>query len=468
MIPFFLNQTSLAFVISSLFLAACQSTSVISSPQAKSATQYSHVEQQPDQTLSWSAFIHDQKMIEVVNLALIHNHDLHIAALRIKEAQTLYGIQRAERLPSLMANLGFERNHLPADLSGTGRSMTTEQYSIGLGMNQWELDLWGRIRSLNEATLQQFLATQYNQIAVRNSIIQQTLNTYLTVSELEKRIEFAQRAVQSYEKSAEIFKRRYDVGAGAKVEYMQAQTLLTNGKSLLNQLIKNKQLTEHYLLQLIGQPIAIPKLELDQVNLKNSQIQLGLPSDLLLNRPDILQAEKVLQSKQANIQAARAAFFPRIALTGRFGTASNELDSLFKSGSGIWSFAPSISVPIFTAGRLKNNVSLAEVRRDLAVLDYEKSIQNAFREVADALTAQRHLTEQLAIQKHGLIAFRETSRLAQLRYENGSVGYLDVLDAQRNLLNAEQQWIETQSQLIKAYISVYFSLGGDITSQLPS
>ena len=171
----------------------------------------------------------------------------------------------------------------------------------------------------------------------------------------------------------------------------------------------------------------------------------------------------MLKSKHANINAARAAFFPRITLTGSLGTASADLDGLFKSGSSVWSFAPSISVPIFTAGRLKNNLILAEVRKDIGVAEYEKTVQNAFREVSDALAQQKYLDQQLQIQQQGLNAFKETERLAQLRYDNGAVGYLEVLDAQRNLLGAEQQWIETQSNLMQSYVNLYFALGGDTT-----
>lgn len=413
------------------------------------------------QVLSWDNYVNDQQLINLVDLALVSNQDLKIASLRIHEAQAAYGIQRAELFPNIGGNAGMERSHEPADLSYVGREVTSSQYSVGLGMNQWELDLWGRIRSLNEAALQQFLAVESNVRAARNSIMQQTVQSYLTLSELDKRIHFAQRSVQNYEKSVRIFKRRFEVGAGSKVEYMQAKTMLSNGQALVAELQKSRALTANYLVQLVGQPISLPKTDLDQVTFKTSMLQTGLPSDLLLNRPDIHAAEAMLKSKHANIYAARAAFFPRIALTGSFGTASADLDDLFKSGSSVWSFAPSISVPIFTAGRLKNNLTLAEVRKEIAVAEYEKTVQNAFREVSDALVQQKYLDQQLRIQKQGLSAFQETARLAQLRYDNGAVGYLDVLDAQRNLLSAEQQWIETQSSLMQSYVSLYFALGGD-------
>lgn len=462
---FFSHRIYSSIALSMLvLLGGCQNTVPLTAPQVALPAQYPLQQGGKYHVLAWSDYVNDPTLIEVVDLTLAYNHDLKIASLRVQEAQAAYGIQRAERFPMIGGNVNYERSRLPADLSPVGRSVTSEQYVVGLGINQWELDMWGRIRSLNEAALQQFFAAEHNQSTVRNSIIQQAVRSYLTLSELEKRIYFAQRSVQNYEKSVRIFKRRYEVGAGSKVEYMQAQTLLSNGQTLLIQLQKNKELTANYLQQLVGRPIQVPQPELDSLTFKIGILQTGLPSDLLLNRSDIRATEALLQSKHADIAAARAAFFPRIALTGSFGMASTELDGLFKSGSALWSFAPSISIPIFTAGRLKNNVNLAEVRRDIAVSDYEKTVQNAFREVSDALVQQRNLNRQLQIQNQGLTAFRETARLAQLRYDNGAVGYLEVLDAQRNLLSAEQQWIETQSALIQSYIILYFALGGDVTA----
>lgn len=444
-------------------LSGCQISQKINEPNLKILDQYDEKHQESFYSFKWSDYINDPILIDIVNLALENNADLKIASLRISEAQAAYGIQRSDLFPSISGDAYYDRNRVPKDLSGVGTVVKSDQYFIGLGLNQWELDLWGRIRSLNEAALESFFATQYNQLAVRNSIIQQSVISYLTLCELEKRIHFANRSVENYEKSVRIFKRRYEVGAGSKVEYMQAQTLLSNAQAVVTQLQKSRDLTSNYLVQLIGVPVQIPKPELDQVTFKNKGLRIGLPSDLLLNRPDIKSAEASLKSKNANIYAARAAFFPRIALTGSFGTSSSDLDGLFKSGSALWSFTPSISIPIFTAGRLKNNVNLAEIRHEISIAEYEKSVQNAFREVADALSEQRYLDEQLKVQFKGLDAFRETARLTQLQYDSGAIGYLDVLDAQRNLFSAEQQWIETQSLLMQSYVNLYFALGGDTT-----
>lgn len=451
----------LLLLLSSGLISACQNVQQYQPPAVALAAEYPIQSSQSYQALAWSEYVNDPALIEVVNLALAHNHDLKIASLRILEAQAAYGIQRSERFPTIGGDIQLDRGRIPADISPTRQSMIADQYRIGLGMNQWEIDLWGRIRSLNDAALQQFFATQHNQQAVRNSIIQQSVMTYLILSELEKRIYYTERSVQNYANSVRIFKRRFEVGAGSKVEYMQAETLLTNGQSLLTQLQKSREITANHLVQLIGQPVAVPRPELDKITFKTAVLQTGLPADLLLNRADIRASEALLQSKHANIYAARAAFFPRITLTSALGTASADLDGLFQSGSSVWSFAPSITIPIFTAGRLKNNLTLAEVRKDISVAEYEKTVQNAFREVADALAEQKGLSRQLVIQQQGLNAFRETARLAQLRYDSGAVGYLEVLDAQRALLAAEQQWIQTQSALLQSYVSLYFALGGD-------
>ncbi|AOA60030.1 RND transporter [Acinetobacter larvae] len=454
-------RNTLCSAVCAVLLAACQTQQALQPPEVAMASQYADDQSTEHKLLRWQDYLNDAALEKIIHQALQNNHDLQIASLRIAEAQAAYGIQRSTSFPTIGADAGGQRSRVPADLSYTGQVMHVDQYQAGIGLSQWELDLWGRIRSLNEAALQSFFASQWNQVAVRNSIILQVTQTYLTLSELEKRIHFAERSVQNYQNSVRIFKRRYEVGSGSKVEYVQAETLLRNGQALLAQLNQAKATTANFLVQLVGEPIEVPVPSLDRVVFKTTSIQTGLPSDLLLNRPDIRAVEAKLQAENANIYAARAAFFPRIALTGSYGTASADLDGLFKSGSAAWSFAPSISIPIFTAGRLKNQVKLAEVRTDIAVAEYEKTVQKAFREVSDALAQRRWLSEQLHIQQQGLDALNERARLAELRYDNGAVNYLEVLDAQRSLLQAEQQWIETQSALLKSYVQLYVALGGD-------
>ncbi len=446
-------------------LVGCQQLQPHAAPEVALANTYQYAQSTEAQRLSWQDYLNDPVLEQLIQQALSNNHDLKIASLRIAEAQAVYGIQRSQLFPTIGADASGQRNRVPSDLSYTRQAVLNDQYQIGVGMSQWELDLWGRIRSLNQSALQGFFATQWNQVAIRNSIIQQVAQNYLTLAELEKRIEFAERSVQNYQNSVRIFKRRYDVGAGSKVEYTQALTLLSQGQALLAQLHKARDMNRNYLVQLLGAPTQLKVPGLDQVAFKSNALQAGLPSELLLNRPDIAAMEAKLQAQHANIYAARAAFFPRIALTASYGSASADLDGLFKAGSHAWAFAPSISIPIFTAGRLKSLVTVAEVRTDIAVAEYEKTVQNAFREVSDALAERQWLTQQLQIQRAGLDAFNERARLAELRFDSGAVSYLEVLDAQRSLLQAEQQWIETQSALMKSYVTLYVALGGDHPAQ---
>ncbi len=453
----------LAMVV--LSLTGCQ---VLQMPEASAdiqlPAQFSDAGSQPVRVLSWQDYFQDSILQQLLQQSLAHNQDLQLAALRAAEAQAMYGIQRAERYPQIGLGADFSRSRVPVDLSPTGRSYIASQFQVGLGLQSWELDLWGRIRSLKQAALNQFFASQVNQYAVRNSLIAQVAATYFSLSTLDQRIALAQRAVGNYQNSVHIFKRRYEVGAGSKVEYTQAQTLLSNAQSLLAQLQQVRATQQHLLTQLVGQPITLPApTPLDQIHLAHQRQAIGLPSDLLLNRPDIVAAEYRLQAQHAHIQAARAAFFPRIALSTNIATASTELNGLFHADSQLWSFAPSISIPIFTAGRLKANLNLTEIRQDIAIQDYEKTIQNAFREVRDALQNEYWLSQQLQIQRQGLKAFRERVRLAQLSYDNGAVAYLEVLDAQRSLLNAEQQAVEVQNAVLQSQVALYLALGGDVS-----
>lgn len=452
-------------VMGVLSLTGCQ---VLQMPETGAdiqlPAQFTDMPSQPVQRLSWSTYFTDPVLQQLLQQTLQHNQDLQLAALRVAEAQAMYGIQRAELYPQLGLGTDFSRNRVPADLSPLGQSYIANQFQVGVGLQSWELDLWGRIRSLKQAALKQFLAQQANQIAVQNSLIAQVASVYLNLSALDQRVELAEHAVGSYQNSVRIFKRRYDVGSGSKVEYTQAQTLLSNAQNLLAQIQQARASQQNLLIQLVGRPVQLTRpTPLSQIQWAHQAQAVGLPSDLLLNRPDLRAAEYQLQAQSANIQAARLAFFPRISLTGGFATASDELEGLFQPQSQLWQFAPSISIPIFTAGRLKANLNLAQVRQQMAVQEYEKTIQNAFREVRDALQNEDWLTRQLQIQRQGLKAFHERVRLAQLSYDNGAVTYLEVLDAQRSLLAAEQQAVEVQSALLKNQVALYLALGGDIS-----
>lgn len=411
--------------------------------------------------IGWRDYFSDPPLRVLIAQALENNRDLRISVLHVAEARAAYGIQRADLFPSIGVQAGEDRSRTPADLSITGKPMLASQYQVMLGLSTWEIDFWGRVRSLQDAALEDYLASDAARRAASIALVAQVANSYLALREFDERIALTRQTIASRAESFRIFTRRVEVGATSRLNLTQVQTLLTQAQALGAQLEQARAAQLNALTLLVGAPLDLPPLA-GQLDAQNSLIELrpGLPADLLVQRPDIIAAEHQLKAANANIGAARAAFFPRIALTASAGTASAELSGLFAAGSLAWIFSPSISLPIFDAGRRRNNLDLAEVRRDLAVAGYEKTVQSAFRDVADALAAQRWLAEQVAIARTGLSTQRERAHLSQLRYDNGAAAYLDVLDAQRDLLAAEQQLVQTRRALLSSQVSLYAALGG--------
>ncbi|ELF6204783.1 TPA: efflux transporter outer membrane subunit [Pseudomonas putida] len=409
----------------------------------------------------WRSYFTDPVLQRLIETALENNRDLRTAILRVEESRAAFAIQRGERFPEITVGGQGARSRVPGDLNPSGRQVGGE-YRAQVGLSSWELDLWGRVRSLEESALQSWLATEAAQQAVRISLIAEVTDNYLGLRELDERIDNAQQSVASREESYRIFNRRYEVGSTTKLEVTQVQTLLTQAQSLLVQLEQSHDAQINALRLLVGgNPGPLPQQGPFDETTVLAELAPGLSSDLLNNRPDIIAAEHRLRAANANIGATRAAFFPRIALTGGWGTASAELDGLFESGSRAWSFVPTISLPIFDGGSRRANLELSEVRRDLAITAYEKDIQTAFREVADALSARHWQTRQLAVHRTAQEAQAERARLAQLRYDNGSAAYLEVLDAQRDLLDSEQQLVRSRRALLSSQVQLYSALGGD-------
>lgn len=412
--------------------------------------------------LYWQDFFQDPQLQQLIETALEHNRDMRTAVLRVEEARAAYGIQRADLFPGAGVGGQFARSRIPGDLNGTGDSRVAGQHEAYVGLASWELDLWGRVRSLKDAALEQYLASKEVQLAVRNSLIAEVANAWLGLQELDERVALALATIESRENSYHIFQRRNQLGATSTLELKQVETLLLQARVLGAQLQQQRaaQLQALQLLLGNGQPLAQSSQGMASAE-GFVRVAPGLPADLLLNRPDIIAAEHRLQAARANIHAARAAFFPRIALTGSWGTASAELDGLFDSGSRAWSFVPSISLPVFDGGRRRAGLELAQVRSELAVADYEKSIQTAFREVADALSAIEWLAEQNRLQAESVAAQAERARLAELRYDHGASTYLEVLDARRELLNSQQQQVQVRRLLLSSHVALYSALGGD-------
>nr|WP_168734401.1 AdeC/AdeK/OprM family multidrug efflux complex outer membrane factor [Pseudothauera nasutitermitis] len=411
--------------------------------------------------LAWQDYFADPRLRELIQTALDNSRDLRAAVLRVEEARAAYGISRADRFPTIAVGADGARSRTPADLNITGQIQHSGQYQVGLGLASWELDFWGRVRNLEAAALESFLATDAARRAATVGLVAQVTDAYLGLRELDERIVLARRTVDTREEAYRIFRRRVEVGATSKLDLTQVETLLTQAQGLLAQLEQARALQAHALTLLVGVPVELAPLAagLDDGQILH-ELDAGLPSALLTGRPDIIAAEHQLKAANANIGAARAAFFPRIALTASAGTASATLDGLFEAGSGAWRFAPSLSLPIFDAGRNRAALDLAEVRRDQAVAGYEKTVQQAFREVADALATRHWLEEQLRIQRVALGAQSERARLAKLRYDNGAARYLEVLDAQRDLLTVEQQVVQTRRALLSSRVGLYAALGG--------
>lgn len=411
--------------------------------------------------IAWQAYFADPRLQALIAQALASNRDIRIAALRVEEARAAYGIQRAEQFPTIALGASGSRARVPGDLSVTGRPMTSAQYQTGLNVSAWELDFWGRVRSLKDSALQTLLASDEARRAVGVALVAQVANGYLSLRELDERVALARATVDSRAESLRIFTRRFEVGSISKLDLTQVETLLSQALSLSAQLEQARAVQAHALAQLVGGPVDLTPdtRRFDDASVLQP-LHAGLPSALLTQRPDLMAAEYQLRAAQANIGAARAAFFPTISLTAAYGTASAELSGLFDSGSGAWNFAPRLVLPIFDAGRIRANMDLAEVRRDVAVANYEKSVQGAFREVADALSNRRWLALQVDIGKTTLAAQSERARLAKLRYDNGAAPYLEVLDAQRDLLTVEQQLVQTRRALLSSQVSLYAALGG--------
>jgi len=411
--------------------------------------------------IGWKDYFTDPTLQGLIADALANNRDLRLAFQRVEEARAMYGIRRADQFPTLGVSADLARARVPADLTGIGRPVTANQFQVGIGMATWELDFWGRVANLKEAALQNFLATDAARQAITLSLIEQVANSWLALRELDERIGLTQKTIASREKSYRIFKRRHELGATSKLDLTQVETLWRQAVALGAQLQQERAMRLNALQLLVGKPVNLPEegLRLDD-NAVMSELPAGLPSDLLVNRPDILAAEYQLRAANANIGAARADFFPRITLTGAAGTASTQLGNLFKGPSLAWSFGPSVSLPIFDMGRRQANLGIAESQRDQAVTSYERAVQEAFRDVADALAARQWLAEQVDALRANVAAQSERARLAQLRYEHGAAPFLEVLDAERDLLTAQQQLVQTRRALLSSRVALYAALGG--------
>jgi multidrug efflux system outer membrane protein len=417
----------------------------------------------------WREYFNEPRLQQLIAAALENNRDLRTAALRIEEARALYNVQSADRLPNLNASAGATRAKTPATLSPTGEGTIGRRVDAGLSISSFELDFFGRVKSLNDAALAAYLATDEARQAAQISLVAQVAQAYFTERAYAEQYALAQQTYEARARTYKLTQQRAEAGASSRLDLRSNETLMETARAAALTLARQRAQAENALTLLVGQPSATGAagtnagaMPTDSQIDALSAVPAGLPSDLLARRPDIRAAEQRLRSANANIGAARAAFFPRISLTAAIGSTSPTLGGLFDSGTGSWSFAPQLVLPIFDAGRNRANLTLTEVRKNIAVADYEKTIQTAFREVADALAARDYLGEQVAAQRAVQDAQADRLKLSQLRFDNGVASSLDVLDAQRELFSAQQSLVQARLLRTTSAIDLYRALGGGL------
>ncbi len=413
----------------------------------------------------WREYFADEKLRRLIELALKNNRDLRIAVLSIERFRAQYQIRRSDLFPKINATGGADFQRIPAGLSTTGQSATVDQYSVGVGVLSYELDLFGRVQSLKDQALEQFLATEQARRSTQISLVSQVAGGYLTVAADRERLKLAKDTLASQQESFQLIQRRYEAGVSSALDLQQARTSVDSARVDIARFTTLVAQDENALSQLVGSPIPSDLLPaaLSETLAAVKDVPPGLPSDVLLRRPDILQAEGQLKSANANIGAARAAFFPKITLVSSVGFGSSALGSLFKANSFAWNFAPSVSLPIFDVGANNANLKTAEVDRDIMIAQYEKAIQTAFREVADALAERGTIDEQLAAQQSLTDATTERYRLSQARFDKGVDSHLNVLDSQRSLYGAQQNLISVRLSRLANLVTMYKVLGGGDT-----
>jgi multidrug efflux system outer membrane protein len=410
--------------------------------------------------LKWREFFTDERLQKIIETALNNNRDLRLAALTVERARALYRIQRAELLPTVNAVGSGGKERVPADLSSTGKSYTAEQYSISLGIYSWEIDFFGRIRSLKERALEEYFATEEARRSAQILLVSEVANAYLTLAGDREALQLAKSTLETQQAAYDLIRRRYEKGVATALDLRQAQTQVDAARVDIARYTNRAAQDENALNLLVGSPVPGALLPEALSNVAPPKgIAPGISSEVLLQRPDILQAEHLLKASYANIGAARAALFPRISLTTAIGTASAELSGLFKAGSDTWNYSAQIVMPIFDA-RTWSALTVTKVDREIALTQYEKAIQGAFREVADALAQRGTVGDQLAAQESLVNAWAETYRLSNLRYEKGVDSYLGVLDAQRSLRVSEQVLIALRLARITNQVRLYAVLGG--------
>jgi len=455
-----MNKTPLLLaLVASLGLAGCstlvpKNTAVAPAIPSQWPAEASQGEVTDVAALGWRDFFTDERLQQVIGQALDNNRDLRVAVLNVEKARGQYRVQRADRVPGLAATGQMERQ-------GTNAGVT-EQFTAGVGVADFELDLFGRVRDLSESALQQYFAVAANRRNAQLSLVAETATAWLTYGADAQQLKISEATLKTYEDSLRLAEARHERGGSSGLELSQTRTLVetarTDAARLRGQLAQDR----NALALLAGGQVDADLLpdSIEPQLLALAPPPAGLPSDVLLQRPDIMAAEHQLLAANANIGAARAAFFPSITLTGSIGSGSGELSNLFDSGTRVWSFLPKITLPIFQGGKLRANLAVANADRDIALAQYEKAIQSGFRETSDALALNVSLDEQVSAQQRLVDAAETANRLSQARYDAGLDSFVTLLDARRTAYSAQQTRLQTELAQQTNRITLYKVLGG--------
>ena len=412
--------------------------------------------------VAWAQFFGHAQLREVIALTLEHNRDLRAAALNVEAFQALYRIQKAQSLPGVDMQAAGTRQRMPADVANAPEAVTASTYTVGLGVASFELDLFGRVKSLNAQALQQYLSMDSTHKATQLSLVAAAASAWMTWQADQQMLDVVSRTLAANESALELVEAQVEHGIATDLQRYQAQSAVDSARAQHAQFTRVVEQDMHALQALVGTalPQRLLQTRVAPQDWQLAALPVGLPSQVLAQRPDIVAAEQQLKAANANIGAARAAFFPRISLTASAGTASGELSNLFHSGSGAWSFAPQIHLPIFSGGRLAAQLDYATLQKDVRVAQYEQAIQNAFREVADGLSAHHTFGRQMHANQDLVGTTAHYLELAQLRYDAGVEGYLTVLDAQRSALNTQLGAVQTALQQALSEVGLFKALGG--------
>ncbi|WP_295931420.1 efflux transporter outer membrane subunit [uncultured Xanthomonas sp.] len=416
----------------------------------------------------WQQVFLDPRLRQTIALALQNNRDLRVAMLSIDKARAQYRLQRAAQLPSFDANASMSRSRTSAASNDDGVSQVSTSDTLQVGLSSWQLDLFGQLRSLKQEALQNWLSSAENQRNVRLTLVAQVAAAWLTVGADQAQLALAQQTLDSQAQTLQLTERRHSIGSASGLDLAQQQTSVESARVAVASAATQLAQARDALQLLVGAPVdaaLLPTAQAMQGSVALAPLPAHLSSAVLLQRPDVLAAEHSLQAANADIGAARAAFFPSLSLTASTGRSSDALSTLFSAGSRTWSFVPSITAPIFHAGALKASLDASKLGKDIAVAQYEKAIQSAFAEVADALAARDHLQAQLSAQQALVDASQRSYTLAEARYRAGLDGHLPVLDAQRSLFAAQQALIALRLQDASNRVTLYQVLGGGADAQ---